>query len=122
MVDVAYVNVYVSDLDRAIEFYEQILGLEKQFADADFGYASFDAGPIRLGLAVAGEGQAALIGRQTGIGLSSKDLEADYARLSAKGVKFSMPPEKQPWGGFMALMDDPDGNVFYLDQVDLVHG
>ena len=30
-----------------------------------------------------------------------------------------MPPEKQPWGGFMAMFLDPDGNSFYLDQVDL---
>ena len=122
MTDIAYVNVYVSDLTAAVEFYEQILGLEKQFADVEFGYASFAAGPIRLGLAVASKEQQALVGRHTGIGLCSKDLQADYERLVDKGVNFSMPPQKQPWGGFMALMDDPDGNVFYLDQVDLMHG
>jgi len=26
------------------------------------------------------------------------------------------------WGGFMALMEDPDGNVFYLDQISAAHG
>jgi predicted enzyme related to lactoylglutathione lyase len=119
--DIAYVNVYVSDLDRAVAFYEGILGLEKQFADAEFGYASFAAGPVHLGLAVAGEGQEALIGRHTGVGFSTSDLEADYAALSGQGVHFSMLPEKQPWGGFMALLDDPDGNVFYLDQVNVMH-
>ena len=77
--DIAYVNVYVSDLDRAVEFYEQTLGMEKQFADTDFGYASFAAGPVRLGLAVVGEGDEALVGRHTGVGFSTKDLEADHA-------------------------------------------
>ncbi len=122
MTTIAYVNVFVSDLALAVEFYEQTLGLEKEFADADFGYASFTAGPIRLGLAVAGEDQLALVGRHTGIGLHSEDLQADYQRLADLGVKFSMPPQKQPWGGFMALLDDPDGNVFYLDQVDFMPG
>jgi predicted enzyme related to lactoylglutathione lyase len=122
MTTIAYVNVFVSDLALAVEFYEQTLGLEKEFAELEFGYASFAAGPIRLGLAVAGEDQQALVGRHTGIGLSSEDLQADYTRLVDKGVNFSMPPQKQPWGGFMALMNDPDGNVFYLDQVDLKHG
>jgi predicted enzyme related to lactoylglutathione lyase len=28
-----------------------------------------------------------------------------------------MPPKEQPWGGLMALFTDPDGNVFYLDQI-----
>ena len=28
-----------------------------------------------------------------------------------------MPPTQQPWGGFMAMFTDPDGNVFYLDQL-----
>jgi predicted enzyme related to lactoylglutathione lyase len=28
-----------------------------------------------------------------------------------------MPPTDQPWGGFMATFADPDGNVFYLDQL-----
>ena len=121
MTHIAYVNVFVSDLDLAVEFYEQTLGLEKQFADAEFGYASFAAGPIQLGLAVAGEEQQALVGRHTGIGLCSEDLQADYARLVEKGVNFSAPPQKQPWGGFMALMNDPDGNVFYLDQIDPAH-
>jgi len=35
----------------------------------------------------------------------------------AKGVRFTMEPEKQPWGGFMGMFADPDGNVFYLDEL-----
>jgi predicted enzyme related to lactoylglutathione lyase len=27
-----------------------------------------------------------------------------------------MAPSKQPWGGYMAMFADPDGNIFYLDQ------
>jgi uncharacterized glyoxalase superfamily protein PhnB len=28
-----------------------------------------------------------------------------------------MTPQKQPWGGYMAMFADPDGNIFYLDTV-----
>ena len=114
---VAYVNVFVSELSRAISFYESVLGLGLQFSSPEHGYASLSAGNVRLGLAVPNGDQAELIGRHTGVGFEVPDLEAAHARLSTLGVRFTMPPTRQPWGGFMALVADPDGNVFYLDQV-----
>ena len=119
---IGYVNVHVRDLERAVEFYQKSLGLELKFADKDHGYASFAAGPISLGLAVVGPDQPELAGCHTGIGFAIADLEAEHARLSELGVSFSMAPTRQPWGGFMALFADPDGNVFYLDEVSAVHG
>lgn len=118
---IAYVNLYVSDLERSVAFYTEKLGLKLLFQDADHGYASLHAGSISLGLAVAGEGHAELLGRPTGIGIAVDDLEAEHARLEARGVVFAMPPERQPWGGFMALVADPDGNTLYLDEVLAAH-
>lgn len=114
---IAYVNVFVSDLSRALAFYKDALGLSVQFSSPEHGYASVAAGDIRLGLAVPNREQAELTGRHTGIGIEVANLEGEYLRLSELGVTFTMPPTKQPWGGFMALVSDPDGNVFYLDQV-----
>ena len=122
MTRIAYANVFVRDFERACDFYERVLGLRLDQKDASHGYAAFDAGPIRLGVAEVGAEQAELAGRHTGLGLDVEDLEAEYARLSAAGVEFPMPPERQPWGGFMALMADPDGNVFYLDEIAAAHG
>lgn len=118
----AYVNVFVTDLDRAVAFYGDTLGLALEFASPEHGYASFSAGPVRLGVSLPGTAQADLVGRPTGIGLEVADLEAEHARLSARGVQFTMPPARQPWGGYMAMLADPDGNQFYLDQVAEVHG
>lgn len=118
---VAYVNVFVTDLSRALGFYKDALGLYVQFTSPEHGYASVAAGDIRLGLAVPTQEQKDLIGRHTGIGFEVPDLEREYLRLKELGVTFTMPPAKQPWGGFMALVSDPDGNVFYLDQVNLAH-
>ena len=119
---ISYVNVFVHDLAAATVFYRDKLGLLLQFSSPEHGYASFSAGSVRLGVAALGAGQADWIGRHTGVGLAVADLEAEHARLSALGVRFTMPPTRQPWGGFMALIADEDGNVFYLDQVSAVHG
>ena len=115
--EIRYANVFVSDLARAVVFYRDVLGLPCTESDESFGYASFDAGPTRLGVAVVGEEQAELLERHTGIGFMVEDLEAEHRRLAEAGVVFPMPPERQPWGGFMALFADPDGNVFYLDSL-----
>lgn len=117
MPTIAYVNVFVSDLERAVEFYGKTLGLKLIRSEAGHGYASFAAGPVSLGLAIAGPDQAELVGRHTGVGFAVDDLEAEHARLAGEGVGFSMAPARQPWGGFMAMFDDPDGNVFYLDEI-----
>lgn len=119
---ISYVNVFVSDLTHATEFYRDKLGLHLQFSSEEYGFASFSAGSIRLGIALPGPDHAQLIGRHTGIGLEVTDLEAEYTRLSGLGVRFTMPPTKQPWGGFMALFSDADGNIFYLDQVSTAPG
>jgi len=118
---IAYVNVFVADLARAVAFYESTLGLTLEQQDAQHGYASLSAGPVRLGLAVPGADQPELVGRHTGVGLAVDDLEKEHARLAQQGVRFPMPPERQPWGGFMALVEDPDGNLLYLDEVSAAH-
>lgn len=118
---VAYVNVFVSDLPRALTFYQDALGLRLEHAAPEHGYASLSAGPVRLGLAVAGPEQAQLVGRHTGIGVAVSDLVGEHARLAGLGVAFAMPPTRQPWGGFMALVQDPDGNVLYLDEIAAAH-
>jgi predicted enzyme related to lactoylglutathione lyase len=113
---IGYVNVFVTDLDRAVPFFQRTLGLELEAWDADHGFAAFSAGPVRLGLAVVRDEHRDLVGRHTGVGFVVADLEAEHARLASQVVAFPMPPERQSWGGFMATFTDPDGNVFYLDQ------
>ncbi len=113
---IGYVNIFVSDFERALDFYERCLGLEATTRDEQFGYASFRT--QGAGFAFARTDDAGLTGRHTGIGWVVDDLPATYEALVAKGVTFDMPPSRQPWGGFMAMFRDPDGNVFYLDQVE----
>ena len=117
---IGYVNIFISDFDRALTFYQETLGLTAVTRDETFGYAAFETEGIRF--AFARSDDPALTGRHTGIGWVVDDVEQAAAQLSAAGVEFEMPPTQQPWGGFMAMFKDPDGNVFYLDQAAALSG
>ena len=115
-----YVNIFVTDLARAVAFFQGTLGLPLQFQDERFGYASFAPRGVRLGIARIDSSSPEflkLVGKHTGIGFGVPDLNAAYEQLKGDGVRFTMAPTRQPWGGFMATFADPDGNIFYLDQL-----
>ena len=41
------------------------------------------------------------------------DVDYTYRQMTAKGVAFTSPPKKEPWGT-SAVFKDPDGNSFVL--------
>ena len=114
--NIGYANIFVSDIEKAIAFYRDILGLEVNHADPQFGFASFRAGAINFNVAQTDD--AKLVGRHTGLGFIDEDIDARYEELKSQGVHFEMVPTKQPWGGRLALFADPDGNIHYLDAND----
>jgi catechol 2,3-dioxygenase-like lactoylglutathione lyase family enzyme len=52
----------------------------------------------------------------TGITFLTNDINGDYARMIAKGVRFLNPPKKMEWGEWLSAFEDPDGNEFDLKQ------
>ncbi len=46
----------------------------------------------------------------------TSDIHAVAARLTARGVTFVRPPEREFWGGWIATFTDPDGNYLQLLQ------
>ncbi len=111
--EIGYINVFVSNLRVSIDFYTDLLGFTLEMAESQFGYATFKGGNISFALAETDNAQ--LFGRHTGIGLIVDDIDSAYQTLIDKGVSFDLPPTAQPWGGILALLKDPDGNLFYLD-------
>ncbi len=112
------VRIWVTDWKRALDFYAKTLGMTVGFANEDMGWAeiTFPSGG-RLGLErvePADPEARESVGRFVGVSLSVPDVAAAYAELRAKGVEFLAPPEKQPWGGTLAHLRDPDGNVLTL--------
>ncbi len=102
--------VVVKDLKAARKFYTQKLGL-KVLDDMDHWLTvGADEKGMRLHLCE----MKPLEKGNTGI-LFSVDEKTDkaYAALKKKGVKFTKPPKRQPWG-WECVFQDPDGNEFLL--------
>jgi catechol 2,3-dioxygenase-like lactoylglutathione lyase family enzyme len=91
MTQVATVFVPVADQDRALAFYIDKLGFEKR---ADFFYGDrhrwIEVAPpgsiVTIALVPPGEGTS-LGGDHTHCALTTQDIEADHARLHARGVE-----------------------------------
>jgi predicted enzyme related to lactoylglutathione lyase len=118
-VRVWYATVYVRDFASALVFYRDVLGLPLRFADEKFGFASFATAGAGFTIAKIDDAdpeQRKLVGRHTGIAFGVDDLQKSYEAWRAKGVAFPLPPTKQPWGGTLAQLADPEGNLLTVDQ------
>ncbi len=106
------VAVFVTDIDRAIAFYRDDLGLTLT-KQGSFGAEFLEQEP-HLGVHPAIHPDAkALVGRHTGITFHVPDLLDFCARLHERNVRVIAEPTQQTWG-IMAMIADPDGNVFAL--------
>jgi len=109
------VTVVVKDLDKALKFYRDRLGLRLAFFDKKHDWLCFDTGGAALSLTVPWNKRSKkLVGRRTGVSFYVQDLKKTYAALKKKKVTFSLAPRKEPWGGSLANFEDPDGNRFFL--------
>jgi predicted enzyme related to lactoylglutathione lyase len=117
---IVHITIFGRDLQRMLAFYRDILGLTVTAEDDAFHYASLDGGGLRIGLSAGEPGPNATfkLGGLTGIGFGVPDVDAAYESLKAKGVTFTMPPKRQPWGGYMGMFVDHDGNEFYLQPLE----
>jgi predicted enzyme related to lactoylglutathione lyase len=111
----SFVTLPVSDQDRALRFYTDVLGFDVT-SDLDT--------PQGRWLQVAPKGAQTVFtlsgpgmgdfrpGESRGIMLVTTDVDADCARLAEAGVRVQG-PDDLPWGR-MASFADPDGNGLML--------
>ena len=113
------VGVYVSDQDRALDFYVNALGFEKRRDDP----MGSEAGWIEVALAGA-ETVSKITPAKVPMRSSSPggvystrcdDIRSTYEELRDRGVEFTEEPSEQPWG-MWAQFKDVDGNEFGLIQ------
>jgi len=113
---VDYVIAMVSDMDRAVQFYSDKLGLDLKFQSP--GWTEFNTGATTLALHGGGTPQhrpapSDEVVQQAGschIGFSVADLDKAYEELKAKGVVFVMAPTVRENEGIrLAVCLDPDG-------------
>src|SRR5215472_3372401 len=83
----SYVMKFVADMDKAVAFYRDTLGLKLRFASPD--WSEFETGTTTLALHRASDTHPAG-GCQ--IGFSVDDIEAFYQDKGKAGVVFTRPP------------------------------
>jgi methylmalonyl-CoA/ethylmalonyl-CoA epimerase len=105
----------VTDLERAIAFYRDQLGVRFLFA-APPQMSFFQAGAVRLLIGVPPAGEAA--GRGSAIYFQVADIHQTYRTLNGRGVAFGgephvvhRTPTTELW---LADFKDPDGNPLVL--------
>ena len=99
-----YVIKFVADMDKAVKFHSDVLGLTLKFQSP--GWSEFVTGETTLALHPASDKNPA---GKIELGFTVPDVEAFYRDMSAKGVLFSMPPKKQDFGGVLAQFVDSEG-------------
>jgi predicted enzyme related to lactoylglutathione lyase len=117
LIKVVYVALLVSDQDKALDFFTNVIGLEKRID------APTPAGPRFLTVGVQGQDFELVLwpGSPAKAELGSavytievEDCRTAFETLKSRGVKFE-PPEvlEFPWGD-AARFKDPDGNLLQV--------
>ena len=102
---------YVSDIERAVRFYSEVLGLKLTSRDS---VARFDVGGVLLEL-VPTEGDSKLAGAGNArMCFAVPEIDSAITELNAKGVPTG--DVQTVDNGRLASFEDPDGNELVLWQ------
>lgn len=116
------VTLYVSNMERAVRFYTEALGLRLAYRFGDHGAAVELGKGLTIGLHPASaEMPAGRKGSMTiGLELGGTSIGEAISRLEAKGVRFQGAVNESKAGKFIAF-EDPDGNLLYLAEMNRSH-
>lgn len=116
-----YVILVVEDLDRALAFWRDLMGLP--LAHRAAGYAQFETGATRIAL-ITREGMSDALGHQAShpgrntisfeIGFKVDDVDRAWRELVDGGAEAAVAPVDRPWGQRTAYVRDPDGHWIEL--------
>jgi catechol 2,3-dioxygenase-like lactoylglutathione lyase family enzyme len=114
---IKFVGVPVSDQQRALEFFTEVLGfrvITDQPFDDNQRWIELGIGRSGTGIALfTPPGQESRIGSFSNISFVADDVMATCRELAAKGVRFIQEPKQADWGT-SAIFADPDGNQFVI--------
>jgi lactoylglutathione lyase len=118
-----YVVLIVEELDRALRFYTEVLGLRLGHRSGE--YAQFHTGSTRLALYTR-RAMSEILGISLGaptahapgfeIGFKVADVDTAFSDLVARGAVSAVPPTDRAWGQRTGYVRDPDGHLIELAQ------
>jgi predicted enzyme related to lactoylglutathione lyase len=103
MIKLGYAIHFVADMDRAVAFYRDTLGLELKFSSP--GWSEFATGPTTLALHPA---SAENPPGTTHLGLHADDIAGAHRTMTAAGVRFTRAPTPEH-GVTLAEFVDSEG-------------
>jgi catechol 2,3-dioxygenase-like lactoylglutathione lyase family enzyme len=130
-ISLKYTNVTVSDVDEAVAFYRDGLGLEVRNDVANGGFrwvtlGSADQSGVEIVLSEphAGRSQAdgdamqelLAKGQLPMLVFSADDLDATFEQARKTGAEVLQEPIDQPWGPRDSAFRDPSGNTVRIAQ------
>ena len=111
-----YISVLVSDQDKALDWYTNVLGFEKRAENP------LPEGPRFLSIGLEGQGfelvlwpgtpgkAQPVLGRVPATyTIATDDCQKAFEELKSRGVQFETEVLEYPWG-YIAVFEDPDGN------------
>jgi predicted enzyme related to lactoylglutathione lyase len=120
---VVYTSVFVSDQDRALDFYTNVLGFEPRFDNPTpngprFLTVGIEGQDFQLVLWPGTPGEAQPVdGRiPASYTIETHDVRKAVETLKSRGVKFETEVLEFPWG-YIAGFQDPDGNRLQLREL-----
>jgi predicted enzyme related to lactoylglutathione lyase len=103
--------LWVADMDRALAFYRDGLGLAVRMHNPF--WSELDCGGARIALHPGAKGEP----RDTGVNFAVDDLDAEVARAAQAGAVIERGPEERPQEFIrIAHVRDTEGNLIYLVQ------
>ena len=114
---IKFLGIPVRDQDRALTFYTEKLGF-RIFTDQKFTekqrWIELSIPGAQTGIVLfTPEGHEDRIGTFVNTSWEVDNIDKAYAELTARGVEFLNPPQRQPWGSY-AIMKDSEGNTINL--------
>jgi predicted enzyme related to lactoylglutathione lyase len=113
---VFYTSVLVSDQDRALDFYTNVLGLEQRVENPTPDGPRFltvgvkgDEFQLVLWPGTPGQAQPTQGRIPPSVTIEVEDCRKAFDELKSRGVEFQTDVLEFPWG-YVAQFDDPDGN------------
>jgi lactoylglutathione lyase len=118
-----YIVLIVADLDRAVQFYAEVMGLPVGHRSG--AYAQFSTGATRLAL-YQRDAMAQTLGISVKpptedapgfeLGFKVTDVDATFTEMIKRGATAVTPPTDRPWGQRTAYVRDPDGHLIEFAQ------
>ncbi|HTN17641.1 MAG TPA: VOC family protein [Chitinophagaceae bacterium] len=120
MIQFAYTILYVQDVTKSLEFYENAFGFTRKFVTPDNDYGELSVGATTLSFAsitmaksnlANGFTESSLAGKPFGIeiGFTTENVVETIATAVNAGATMVEHPKTKPWGQTVAYLRDIDG-------------